>query len=78
MHPLMNSLNSLTDDELHTKHGKVQKMLFDAQRQNNSMKVAQLNSIMYNVREEISRRNDLALSKQQKNQPDPEAPLNIG
>lgn len=65
MHPLIGNLSSLSDDELHKKHGELmQRLNFSFNR--NSYLTQQLMMILEDYRAEIQRRNQKQLEEMQK------------
>lgn len=57
MHPLINDLTKLTDDELHKNHANLQQRLMQAYTQGPVSVIPQLQMIQEDYQREIARRN---------------------
>lgn len=66
MHPLTNNLDSLSDDDLHSKRSELQNRLGMAYRMGNSDLVHQLQLVRGDYDIEVERRNQKMLEQAQK------------
>ena len=66
MHPLTNSLNNLSDDELHTKRAELHNRLSTAYRMGNGDLLHQLQLVSGDYDMEVERRNQKMLEQAQK------------
>jgi hypothetical protein len=66
MHPLTNNLNSLSDDDLHSKRAELQNRLGMAYRMGNGDLVHQLQLVSGDYDMEVERRNQKMLEQAQK------------
>lgn len=67
MHPLGPDLTGLSDDELHTKYGELQKRFGQAYRTGPQSIIPQLQMLMQDYQAEISLRNQKQLEELNKN-----------
>lgn len=65
MHPLEPDLTKLSDDDLHKKHGELQKRYIQASRMGSGDAVWQLQILLDSYRYEISERNRRQMEKLQ-------------
>jgi len=77
MHPLAPDLTKLTEDELHTKRAELNNRLNYAYRIGNPEMVQQLTLLQQDYALEVERRYKKMFDESQKNNPDPEAPMDI-
>jgi hypothetical protein len=57
MHPLLDSLDSLSNEEVQKKHGEIMQKLNQAYSMGNRHLINQLNMIMESYQEELNKRN---------------------
>jgi len=76
MHPLSPDLSSLTDADLHKKHGELIKRLYQAQRYGSDV-AGQLSMLVGDYQLEIQRRNDLIMAEARKNNPNFDGTIDI-
>lgn len=57
MHPLLDSLDSLSNEEVQKKHGEIMQKLNQAYSMGNQHLINQLNMIMESYQEELNKRN---------------------
>jgi len=57
MHPLLDSLDGLSNEEVQKKHGEIMQKLNQAYGMNNPQMIQQLNMIMESYQEELNKRN---------------------
>lgn len=77
MHPLGTNLSNLTDDELHTKYGELQKRFMQAHRFGPSGVIPQLSMLMQDYQYEISLRNQRQIQELDKNSKGPKGIIDI-
>jgi hypothetical protein len=76
MHPLSPDLSSVTDAELHKKHGELIKRLHQAQRYGSDV-AFQLSMLMGDYQAEIQRRNAVVMEEARKNNPNFDGTIDI-
>jgi len=57
MHPLIDKLDGLSNEEVQKKHGEIMQKLNQAYGMNNQQMIQQLNMIMESYQEELNKRN---------------------
>ena len=57
MHPLLDSLDSLSNEEVQKKHGELMQKLNQAYGMNNPQMIQQLNMILESYQDELNKRN---------------------
>lgn len=77
MHPLGSNLNDLTDDELQTKYGELQKRYMQAYRFGPSGIIPQIAMLMEDYKYEISLRSQRQLEELNKNSKGPKGMIDI-